>query len=180
MRSFLKEWPQNPHWFGLMGASLNPNNRTTLSQHSRVRHHSVAGQAASSLGSHKLSKRRKGTVYRANYAKTGHLEWFPLSLSLCHTLCLSFLSAISLSVYFLLGSRRSLAYAARSSSATVSNARTLQCALNCTPPPYTTTYLPILPAAAQRERERKLNCRGKWWGPQWGNAQFVVVKTIRI
>lgn len=84
MRSFLKEWPQNPHWFGLMGAFLNPNNRTTLSQHSRVRQHSVASQPFST-GSQQPSKRRKGTVCRTNYAKTRHLEWSPLSLPLSLT-----------------------------------------------------------------------------------------------
>ena len=179
MRSFLKEWPQNPHWFGLMGASLNPNNRTTLSQHSRVRHHSVAGQPASFPGSQKLSKRRKGTVCRANYAKTGHLEWFPLSLSLCTlSACLSSALSLSLSVYFPLGSRRSFAFAARCSSARQATqgrynvllivktpARTVAAptrpnAPPPTPPPappdrHTHTQPPIYPILPAAERERE-------------------------
>lgn len=57
---------------------LNPNNRTALSQHRRVRQHSVASQPASLCrlrGS--PSKRQKGTVCGTNYAKTRHLEWSP-------------------------------------------------------------------------------------------------------
>lgn len=88
---------------------------------------------------------------------------------------------LTLSVFPLLVHRRSFAFTAHSSSATAGNARTLQCALNCTPP--SSSCLRVFTSSGRnsrkgdgkgeresedwkRERERartpKLNCRGKW------------------
>lgn len=88
---------------------------------------------------------------------------------------------LTLSVFPLLVHRRSFAFTAHSSSATAGNARTLQCALNCTPP--SSSCLRVFTSSGrnsrkgdgkgeresedwkrERERERtpKLNCRGKW------------------
>lgn len=119
MRSFLKEWPQNPHWFGLMGAfPQSKQSDTTLSQHSggggsRVRHSIACSIAPQNAG--RAQSAGQITLKRVILSD-------PPSLSFSIAL---FLSSVN---------------RAHSSSATVSNARTLQCSRNCTPPASSRLY----------------------------------------
>lgn len=116
------------------------------------------------------------------------------------SLALPFSLTPSLSVFPLLVHRRSFAFTAHSSSATAGNARTLQCALNCTPP--SSSCLRVFTSSGrnsrkgggkgerewrlkERERERartpKLNCRGKWQaGHEWGNAELTAKRRQRL
>lgn len=107
------------------------------------------------------SNRRKGTVCRTNYAKTRHLQWSPLSSLPFWPLSTSTAPTVH---------RRSFAFTAPSSSATAGNARTLQCALNCTPPtpyPLPSASLPAADVTAATEgsgeggREKRRE-RARW------------------
>lgn len=101
---------------------------------------------------------------------------------------------LTLSVFPLLVHRRSFAFTAHSSSATAGNARTLQCALNCTPP--SSSCLRVFTSSGRNSRkgdgkgerewrlkERKresAHAKVKLQGHEWGNAELTAKKRQRL